>query len=328
MLTNSEVEELLRGMIIRRIRNRDFAQLFELIRQAFRREAVITGLSVDRLTRAAKFYRLIEVLLPVLDVLHRDFETILVAVSEGKLIGEIHLTPHGKKIWSIASSAVDTMFRRRGVYKKLLREALRYVSKKHGRRAVLSVRADNIPAMRAYDRLGFEIFERELLLRLELDEFPVVEFDGDASVRGVKSSDVEEVHEIRKAVSPRRVEAYKMAPRDFLDSFMSYIMNIIAWSYSKKWVMEMRGEIVGYVHFTFTPPQEAAKIESFYVRPSSNSSKLIGLLLRKVLRFLTTRNIRKVTTSLNEEWKETIEIFKRFGFKPVASLCQMTKELA
>lgn len=327
MLTNSEVKELLRSMTIRQIRKRDFNQLFELIRKSFRKEAVTTGLSVDRFSRATKFYILIKIFFPIFHVLHKDFETILVAVSGNRLIGEIHLSPQGRKIWSVASSAVDPMFRRRGVYKKLLREALRYIYEKHGKRVVLSVWADNIPAMRAYNRLGFKVFENELLLRVELDEIPIVKFDGDVMVREVKSSDVDGIYDICKALSPKRMETSEMKPEDFLDSFLSHITNRTAWSHSKKWVMETQGEIVGYVHFNYTPPQEAAKIDSFYVRPSSNSSKLASLLLSKVLRFLAVKRIKKVTASLKEEWKETIDTFESFGFKTVASINHMMKEL-
>jgi len=327
MLTNSEVEELLGGMTIRRIRKSELSQLFKLTGKAFEKEALITGLNVDRLSRVAKLYDLIDLLLPIFDVLRKDFETILVAVSGNKLIGEIHLSPQGKEIWSVASSAVDPMFRRRGIFKKLVREALRYVSKKHGKRVVLSVRTDNVPAVRVYNELGFEIFDRMLLLRSELDEIPSGDFDGDISAREVTSSDVERIYEICRALGPRRIETYKIEPADFLDSFLSYMKRRIAWSYSKRWVIEVKGGIVGYTHFTFTPPQEAAKIESFYVRPSSNSSKLTSFLLSEVLSFLVARNIGKVTTSLREERREAIEIFEHFGFKPLVTFYEMVKEL-
>lgn len=327
MLTSSEVEELLRGMIIRRLGKRDLSQLFELNVKAFREDAATTGLSVDRLSRAAKLYSLIDTLLPLFDVFHKDFETILVAVSGNKLIGEIHLSPHGKKIWNLYSSAIDVMFRGRGVFRKLMEEALEYISKRHGERVFGSVRTDKIPVVKTFRKLKFEVFETRVLLRFEQDEIPTVDFDAGESIREFRPTDIEQIYQVCKSLSPRRMQVYKMTPADFLDSLLSRMMNRITWSYSKKWVMEMKGKIVGYVHFTFTPPQEAGKIESFCVLPSNKSSRLQSVFLSEVLRFLAAGNIRKVTASLNEEWRETIEIFERFGFKPFASVSEMVKEL-
>jgi ribosomal protein S18 acetylase RimI-like enzyme/L-amino acid N-acyltransferase YncA len=327
MLTNSKVQETLRRMSIRRLRKRDLSHLFELNAKAFKEDAVTTGLSVDRLSRAVKLYGLLEKLLPLFDVFHKDFETILVAVSDNKLIGEIHLSPHGNKIWNLYSSAVDTMFRGHGVFRKLMKEALEYISKRHGERVFGSVRTDKIPVMKTFRKLEFEVFETQVLLRLVRSEIPLVKFGAGELIREFKPTDIAQIYQICRALSPRKMQLYKMAPADFLDSLVSRIMNRVAWSYSKKWVMAIEGKIVGYTHCIYTPPQEAGKIESFYVLRSNKSSELKGVLLSEVLRFLAARNIRKVTTSLNEEWRETIEIFERFGFRPFASVNEMVKEL-
>ena len=175
-------------------------------------------------------------------------------------------------------------------------------------------------------RLGFEIFEKEILLQFEVDGMPFVEFDDGVSLREISSADVDRVFEISGVLSPKKMRVYKTTPEDFLDSLFTRVMSRITWSCSKKWVLEVHAEIVGYAHVTYVPPQQAGRIESFYVLPSNNSSKLTNVFLRKILEFLATRNVKRVTTSLDEEWKETIKIFKRFGFKPVASVYEMMKE--
>lgn len=326
MLTNSKVGELVKQMVIRPIRKKDFDQLFRLASNSFRREMEITGLDLQRLSRVAKLYRMVEMLLPVFDVFHRDFETILVAVSGNMLIGEIHVVPHGKKIWSLDSSAVDVMFRRRGVYKKLLKESLEYISERNGERVVTSLWADNVAPVIMTKRLGFEIFEREILLQFEAGGIPDVEFDEGVSIREISSADVERVFEICEVLNPKKVQVYKMTPEDFLGSYFTRIMDKVTWSCSKKWVLEVHGEIVGYAHVTYVPSQQAGRIESFCVLPSDKSSKLTSVFLSKILEFFATKNVKKVTASINEEWKETIEMFKRFGFKPIASVYEMMKE--
>lgn len=327
MMTNSEVERLLQKMVIRRIRSKDFSQVLELFSEAFNNKTRITGVDVQRFSRVARLYRLVEIFLPVFDLFHKDFETILVAVSGNRLIGEIHVVPHGKNVWSLDSSAVDVSFRRRGVYDKLLNESLRYIFKKHGEQVVTSLWTTNVAPVKMTNRLKFRVFETQILLRFEQDEIPTVEFDKDVSIGDPKSADLEEIYRICRALSPKKMQAYKMVPRDFRDSFMSRVISKITWSYSKKWVMKAKGKIVGYAHVTFIPPEETGKIESFYVLPSNRSSKLTSFLLSEVLRFLTKRNIRRLITCVNEEWQETIDVLKHFGFKPIASVYEMVKEL-
>lgn len=318
-------ENVSEKMVIRPIRKKDFDQLFELVSKSFRKEIQITGLSVQRLSRLAKLYRLFEMLLPVFDLFHKDFDTILVAVSGGRLIGGIHLVPRGKKMWSLYSAAVDTMFRGHGVFRKLMKEALEYISKRHGERVFGSVRTDKIPVVKTFKKLKFEAFGKEILLQLELNKVPVVEFNESMLIREAKPADVGEVYQICKALSPKKTQVYKIAPGDFLDSFFSRMVNRMAWSYSKRWVMEINGRIVGYAQVTYTPPQKAGEILSFYVIPKS--STLISFLLSEVLRFLATRNVRKLTTSLDEEWRETMQVFERFGFKRIATVHEMAKDL-
>jgi L-amino acid N-acyltransferase YncA len=327
MLSNSEVERLLNRMLIRPIKSKDFGQVLELFSEAFKNEAKITGVDVQRYSRIAKLYRLVEIFLPVFDLFHKDFETILVAVSGDRLIGEIHVVPRGKNVWSLDSSAVDMNFRRRGVYDKLLNESLRYIFKRHGKRVVTSLWTTNVAPVKMTNRLKFKVFETQVLLRLEQCYIPTAEFYKDVLIRDVKLADLDEIYRICRILSPKKMKAYRMAPRDFRDSILSRLMSKITWSYSKKWVIEVKGKIFGYAHVTFIPSEETGKIESFYVLPSDGSSELTSFLLREVLKFLAKRNIRMLITCINEEWRETVEIFKSFGFKPIASVYEMVRKL-
>lgn len=329
MSKNSEIEEMLKKMVIRPIRKKDFDQLFELINKSFREQTRFTGLDLQRLSRIAKLRRLIGMLRPLFDAFHRDFEIILVAASGNRLIGEIQLVPLGKKIWNINSIAVDSKFRRCGIGSRLTKEALRYVSERNGKKVSLHVWTDNFPALKIYKKFSFAVFEKEILLLCELLRKPIIkiETDDDVLIREVKPDDISHIRKIFEAVKPKKMQEYKIAPEDFRDSIFSHIKSRMAWACSKKWVLEMHGEILGYTHVMYVPRQKAGKIESFYVLPSDKSSELTSISLNKVLEFLATRNIKRVIASLNEEWKETIHIFEGFGFKPIASVYRMIKEL-
>jgi len=324
MTTNSEVEEILKGMVIQPITKKYFNPLFELVAEAYKKEIEITGGSVLRFYRIAKLFRLVQMFHPVFDIFHKDYETVLVAVSGDKLIGYSHIFPLGKRIWHIVTTAVDEKYRGRGIFKKLLKADLRYISKRNGERAFTYI---PLYLEKACKELKFDILAKETQFLVELDRIPTVGFSEGVSIREATSADIERIYQIYKAVSPKKARAFKIGPEDFRDSFLNRIRTEISWSYSKKWVIEMEGEIVGYVHFIYSPIQQTGEIPSFYVLPSSKSSKLTSLLLSEVLKFLTNRNIRKVTVFIDDGWKETMEIFERFGFKPITPNYVLVNEL-
>jgi len=309
MSKDSDIEEILEKMVIRPIRRKDFDQLFDLVSRSFGKEIQIAGLDLQRLRRVARLYLLIEWTLPLFEIFCIDFETILVAVSGKEVVGEVHLVPQGKKIWTINSIAVDSRFRKCGIGSRLTKEALGYVSERNGKRVLLHVWADNFAALKMYRKFNFDVFESEILLLCELLGKPTIdiEIDDDVLIREVKPDDISHIRKIFEAVDRKKMQ--EIASEILPDSFFRHIMSRIVWSCSKKWVLEMRGEVLGYTHVNYVPPQQAGTIESFCV-----------------IEFLTLRNVKRVTTSLNEEWKDTIEMFKRFGFKPTASVYQMIKE--
>lgn len=314
-------------IVIRRIKKRDFEQSFNLIAEGFKREIDIVGLDIRRLKRMAKFYGLAGSLLPILDFLHVDFETILVAVAGNEIVGEIHLVPHRKKIWSLDSAAVSRNFRGRGIYRKLMKEALKYISKRRGERIITSLWADNIAPIKITNELEYKTFAREILLLGELSKTHSVQKNEGILIREMKPDEIEQVYCIYKSFNPRKTDAHKVTPEDFSDSLSKRVKNKIAHINSKRLVVEVEGKIVGYVHVTYTSAKEASNIESFCALVSVDQPMLVHSLLSWMLSFLAVRNIKKVVISLDEERKETVEAFQHFGFKPIASVYQLVKEL-
>ena len=327
MSRNPAVEKILEKMVIQRIRGKDFDQLFRLMSNGFKREIAITGFDTRRFSRAARFYRLFSIIFPLLDAFHIDFPTILVAVSGDILIGAIHLVPHSKGVWSIDSVTVDPTFRGHGVYRRLMKEALKYISKKRGKSVRQSVRTDNVAPVKIAGELKFEVFEEDILLFSEFSEVPLIKFEKDVLVRAPKPTDKEQIYEICKFIQPRRIEAYRNVLEDLHGSLSSYIVGKLIGARSRRWVIEVRGKIAGYASVRCTSSSEAGYIGYFCVIPSNDSSKLESVLMNTILSFFAMKNIGKVVVSLDKERKQTIEIFKQAGFKPVASSYEMMKNI-
>jgi len=323
---NPEVEKILERMVIQRIRGKDFDQLFRLMSNGFRREIAIAGFVTRRLSQATRFYRRFSTFLPLLDAFHVDFPTILVAVSGDTLIGAIHLVPHGKGVWTVDSVAVDTTFRGHGVYRRLMKEALDYISERRGKRVVQTVWTDNAAPVKIAEEFKFEVFEEDILLSFEFSDVSLVEFEKDVLVREYKPADKDQIYELCRSIESRRTEAYENMFEGFHGSPSRYIMGKLIGSHSRRWVIEVGGKIAGYASVTYTSSSEAGHIKYFCVIPLDDSKREM-ILIKAILAFFAMKNIGKVVVSLDKERKQTIEIFKQAGFKPVASLYEMIKAI-
>jgi len=327
MSKGSNVDELLEKMVIQRIKGKHFNQLLKLIESAFAKEIGFIGFDRRRLGRAAWFYRLFEFVIPVFDAVHVGFPTILVATSNDVLIGEMHAVPHGKGIWSLDSSAVDSMFRGHGVYGRLMNEAVSYISRRGGRKIVTSLWTNNIAPVKVTAQYGFRTYEEDTLLFLKLNEKTAFKESLDDSIREAKSGDKAKAYEICKSVYKKKMDASEVAQKGFFGSFSSRLLNRILGTRSRLWVLEDNGA-VGYASVLFTNPQEAGSIDYFAVVPLDDSRELETRLLNHILEFFSKNNIEKVVASLDKERRQTIEVFQQAGFRPVASVYEMIKDLA
>jgi len=315
------------GLKVRRVKGRDFEQLFRLVTEGFAREIEIVGLDMKRLQRMVKSYRLINNFLFFLNFLNVDFETILVATLNDKLVGEIHLVPHGRGIWSLDSAAVDKDFRGRGIYRKLMQEALDYIRKRHGKSVFTSLWTDNIAPIKITSELQYDVFAAETLMLYELCEILQTNNSEGILIRDVKHDDIEQIFDVCQIAYPKKIHAQGLTPKDFSDSISKRMRNRVSGTSSKRLAIEVEGKIVGYAHLTYTSPKEACNIEFLCLLPSVDPSQCMPSLAKYVSNLLAEKNIRKVVVSLNKEWKEMIEVFQKFGYKPFASAYQLVKEL-
>lgn len=104
---------------------------------------------------------------------------ILVADLGNAVIGYVVVSYRGDEA-KIMSIAVKNEFRRRGIGKMLLNEAIKRAKKRGMKRIRLEVRESNLPAQKLYKKFGFEIIghlesyysdgESAYLMNLDLDK--------------------------------------------------------------------------------------------------------------------------------------------------------------
>ncbi len=325
--TVSDMEPSNTEIAVRPIKDEDLDTLFTILKKAFRKEIEIGGFDSQRFERNTKLYRLTSFLMPVFDFFHKDYPTILVATLEDKVVGAVHLVPLGKEIWTIDSLAVDPASSRRGIGYSLIKGSVEHIMKRRGKKALSSIRTDNVPALRIAEKLGFSAFQKTYVLFQEIKRLPNANIHQNVLVRKFQPTDAEEVFKVCKVADPTKTKAYNMSPKDFLTSPLEWVLNRMLQLRSEKLVLEVEGRIVGYTHVTYTSQHEAAKIESFCLPPSPDFPRLAEALLICIMNFLAKKNIKKVIVRLNQKREETIETIKQKGFRPLASFYEITKKL-
>lgn len=319
----------LNKIVIRRIRKKDFPQFISVVRRAFSEEIEIVGLDLQRLSPVVKFYNLVDPLSRALDTIGVYLPTILVAVSQDDVIvGGVHIAPFGNGVWTIDSLAVDPKYRRLGIGVRLISEAVKYVWNGRGERALTYVRSDNMPSLSIRRRLRGEFFDRRTLLLLELNEASFAQDKGGFSIREVKSKDLSQILELCHQLDSKRAATFRMAAGKFQYSPFEHLLGKLGLSFSKRLTLEAEDKIVGYIHLTYTSPEEAGRIESFYVIGDSDLQYRATILLSRAFQILHERNIKKVTVSLSQDWKEMIQVLENIGFKPYASFYGVAHNLA
>lgn len=306
-------------VVIRPIKGKDFNKLFGIVQRAFKKEIEIKGLDLSRFSRTIMLYRAFRLLFPVLGLLHITFPVVLVAEISNNIAGEVHLVPHGKGIWTIDSLAVDPDSVKQGIGLRLIKESVDFLYRKRVKRVLTSVRADNVPALRIREKLGYEIFDKRVLLLSEVKRAPVSELaERPVLIRDMKPEDRGRIYEIARVVDTRKVQTYRITPEDFVDSFAKQLIDRVTKSHSKKFVIDMQGEIRAYGHVSYTSPLEAARLESLYIMPSDNSAELYQMLVQRILRFLQALGINRVVVELNADHEEAIETLTNLDFNLLA----------
>jgi ribosomal protein S18 acetylase RimI-like enzyme len=112
--------------------------------------------------------------------------------EDGRLVGNISLLESevsGRYL--IANVAVDPEYRRRGIARGLMQEAVRHIQDMSGRTVLLQVEETNEPAIRLYDSLGF--VTKGIMKKWEVTasrlRFPQIALDSRAHIRPINRGD-------------------------------------------------------------------------------------------------------------------------------------------
>lgn len=305
---------------------RDMGQIAALMEGAFAGNLTRQGREALRemriMSRFGPFLWLLDRISPEFHETSRGF----VWVEEGRVVGNVNVgktAPYSRR-WLISNVAVRSDYQGRGIAHHLVQAAIDLAKEHGGQWVVLQVHADNVPACRLYQHLGFEQIAAMTELHLERVE-PVV-FTGDCVLRRRGYSEWRKEYELALAatskgahwLNPVRADQFMIG----LDQRLSrWLNNLIAGRREHRLAVEEDSRFVATLTVQISRWRGEHSLE-LMVHPDRRG-QLEEMLVTKALSILGSYPARGVGVSHPAEHQEAIEALKLRGFVEKRTLAQM-----
>lgn len=197
-------------------------------------------------------------LLPILRVLMKirpgfadKFYTLAWEV-EGRFVAGITLSQQGndKQRWYIFNVATHPDFRGRGLARTLVNAALDHVRARNGRRVLLDVRADNVPAYNLYRSAGFNHLETSTTLKGTLTHLSGYDCPSGYTVRQLAEADWQPAFDLAQRLASDATRAVcPPTPNQFQNGLFARliqgVMNRAQKQRVERWLVERAGKPIG-----------------------------------------------------------------------------------
>jgi ribosomal protein S18 acetylase RimI-like enzyme len=247
---------------IREYRKGDGAGIADLWRRNPSDEYPLLGFSPDAV--GAVLRRVegpgVRFLLWLLRLFGRPIFILLIVDLGGRVVGTTLLSFSPETAYA-SGVVVDASVRRQGWARALMRTCDTLARKYHRSSVTLDVLSQNDPAIRLYERAGYQPLRDQLWLVRDFGpDAPLPAPSGSAAIRSVRPSDGSVLAELDNALMPPAVRA--IAPRHARDFRPGGVAQRFLESESRSWVVEYEGRPSGYLQATVSRVMEAANLSS------------------------------------------------------------------
>jgi ribosomal protein S18 acetylase RimI-like enzyme len=258
---------------------------------------------------------------------HESFRG-FVWVEEGRVVGNVNVgrvAPHSPR-WLISNVAVRPDCQGRGIAHHLVQAAIDLAREHGGKWAILQVYADNVPARRLYQRLGFEQVSAVTELRLERVE-PVAFMPAeDCMLRRRSYGEWRKEYELASAatskeaqwLNPLRAHRFMIGLDQRLSKRLS---NLVAGRREHRLAVEESGRFIATLTVLASRWRGEHSLEMM-VHPD-HRGQLEEMLITKALNILGGYPERGVAVTHPAEHREAIKTLKLYGFIEKRTLAQM-----
>lgn len=319
------MNEIVDNVLVRDFRRSDLHDLLDVARLSFAQEFEVTGLDPDHAKKMVdQMFGIIgRIFLGFSKLFGKEPVKFLVTEVNNKVVGTTMVTKRGK-VGYISTVMVHPTYRRKGIARKLMKNALDHIQKKKMKKAVLHVASTNVPAKSLYTKLGFKEFEKIAYLVGNVDSFSQHENVEGIRIRDFQKNDIDAVYElIKSSEDPKHLETFDFKKKDLKTPFVERVFHF---STENKIVALYDNSIIGYAQAIYTTPNEAGQIRNIQVRPEMRSKGIEEMLIYSGINEIRKIETKKVQGTASLKRPELIAAMKRLGFKKYLEMEGMVLE--
>jgi len=249
-------------MTVREYRKGDWVGVADLWRRNPLKEVPLLGLDPDAVSGVLRKTEGLGVrlVLGLARLFGRPIFVVFIVDLGGQVMGTtlLNFTPEAAYVSQVV---VDTSVRRHGHAQAMLRACDGLCRKYHRAYAVLDVLSQNDPAIRLYERWGYQPLRDQVwLARMLGPEAPLPAPSGTTRIRPYTKNDGPRLAELDNALMPPEVR--KILPRHRGDFHVPGAVLRDLRSDVKAWVAEVNGRPVGFLRSTVSRLMQAANLSS------------------------------------------------------------------
>jgi len=308
------VNETVDDVLVRDFRKSDLNDMLEVLGLSFSEEFQVSGFDPDHVEKMVdQMFGIIgRIFLGFSKLFGKEPIKFLVAEVDQRLVGTAMVNERGK-VGYISTVMVHPTYRRKGIARKLMKNALAYIQKKKMKRAVLHVVSTNVPAKNLYTELGFKEFEKIAHLVGNVDSFSQPENVEGIRIRNFQKNDIDTVYELIKASEdPKHLETFDFKKKDLKTPF---VQRVFHFSTENKIVALHDNSIIGYAQAIYTTPNEAGQIRNVQVCPEMKSKGIEEMVIHSGINEIRKIGTKKVRGTASLKRPELIAAMKRLGFE-------------
>jgi ribosomal protein S18 acetylase RimI-like enzyme len=311
----------------------DLAPVAALIEEAFSDELDRDGREVlhelRRLGRLGPLLWLLRQMSP-------DFGEVLsgfVWEEDGRIVGNASLNLAGPfpAQWRISNVAVLPSYRRRGISRCLMEEAIEFVRARNGRAVSLQVRDDNVAALELYRSLGFVAMTAETELVLPAgagsDSRGLQDSDSQFAPRPLEPEEGPDVYALVLRATPQ--EDQRQTPLQKIDFELDWFqaaadawMALFTGRRTYRFVVDGRSGLAGYLTATTAPRTGGPHRLMLWVNVRYEG-RVERDLLRAALKELLRHSNQPVQIKVNPVKAQTVDALLALGFLKRRTLLTM-----
>jgi len=308
---------------------RDLAGVAEVLVESFRGEMDPAGERAVREMRAVGRLGPLAFWLELFVPVGEGFAPGFVWVGQGRVVGNatIRRAPTFGRGYIIGNVSVLPDYRGRGIARHLMETCLEKARDDGGEWVALEVRADNAPARHLYLSLGFQQTGAVAQLRREAIGPILDRVDVPAGTRIVKPRTGEEaaVFALARSATPEGLRwAEPLRESDFSFGWERRLDLLLAGRRESWWVAELHGRLVGAIGAEmYHNPHEEGRLRMWVANGGACHSALLDAAIR-------AREVawRPMLLSHPAADVGTLQVFERYGFRPVRTLAHMKLHLS